>query len=285
MDIRDFGLHAEIQVVKSPNLIVYRGCAGDRNSRALVGAQLVGNALSGKLNLTPTYVGTPHDPQRLPWDRELAIARSDLRSLAAAFDQSMQKNHAVITAMGRCAAGLATIPVIAKRRPDACVLWLDAHGDPKPANARPQPYLGGMVLTGAAGMWDSGLGAGLSLFNVVLVGARELDPHEQKLVDEGRLNHVGIGAELPARLRAAIARRPVYVHVDCDTVEPGAEPAGYTALGGLTLENLHAIAEVVAEHEVVGVEIAEFETEWSEDHPASATPLLEALNPLFSASA
>ncbi len=276
-----FQLHARLEVVKSPNLIVYRGCAGDRNSRALVGAQLVGNALSGKLNLTPTYVGTPHDPQRLPWDRELAIARGGLRSLAAAFDQSLQRNHAVITTMGRCAAGLATIPVIAKRRPDACVLWLDTHGNSKVPNT--PPYLGGMVLTGAAGMWDSGLGGGLSLFNVVLVSTRDLDAHEQKLVDDGRLNHVGMGSELPARLRAAIARRPVYVHVDCDVFDPDKLPSGQEEMGGLSLDTLRVIAEVIAEHEVVGVEIAEFESEWSEERPASATPLLEALNPLFAA--
>jgi arginase family enzyme len=261
--------------VKSPNLIVYRGCAGDRNVRALVGAQLVGNALSGKLNVTPTYVGTPHDPQRLPWDRELAIARGDLRTLASVFDQVMAKNHTVITTMGRCAAGLATIPVIAKRRPDACILWLDAHGDQTASDSRPQPYLGGMVLTGAAGLWDSGLGSGLSLFNVVLVGARDLEPHEQKLVDDGRLNHVSVGPEMPARLRAEIARRPVYVHIDCDVSN--------TAPPGLPLETLKAIAEVIAEHEVIGIEIAEFESEWSEDHPASARPLLDALNPLFAA--
>jgi arginase family enzyme len=271
--------------VKSPNLIVYRGCAGDRNVRALVGAQLVGNALSGKLNVTPTYVGTPHDPQRLPWDRELAIARGDLRTLASVFDQVMAKNHTVITTMGRCAAGLATIPVIAKRRPDACILWLDAHGDQTAPDSRPQPYLGGMVLTGAAGLWDSGLGSGLSLFNVVLVGARDLEPHEQKLVDDGRLNHVSVGPEMPARLRAAIARRPVYVHIDYDVSDvalPG-EDVEERAPGGLSLDTLRAIAEVIAEHEVIGVEIAEFESEWSEDHPVSAKPLLEALNPLFAA--
>lgn len=264
-----------VRAVKSPNLIVYRGCAGDRNVRALVGAQLVGNALSGKLNVTPTYVGTPHDPQRLPWDRELAIARGDLRTLASVFDQVMAKNHTVITTMGRCAAGLATIPVIAKRRPDACIIWLDAHGERAAQDSRPQPNLGGMVLTGAAGMWDSGLGSGLSLSNVVLVGARDLEPHEQKLVDDGRLNHVNVGAELPARLRAAIARRPVYVHIDCDVSEDAI---------GLPLETVRSIAEVVAEHEVIGVEIAEFESEWSEDHPASAKPLLDALTPLFAAN-
>ncbi len=76
---------------------------------------------------------------------------------------SLSAGHRAILAMGRCAAGLATIPVVAERHPDACVVWFDAHGDSNLPNSNAVPYLGGMVLTGAAGHWDSGLGAGLNL--------------------------------------------------------------------------------------------------------------------------
>src|SRR5262245_17567427 len=106
-------------------LLVYRGCAGDRNPLGIAGAQLVGNKLSSHLHLTPTFIGTPRDPQRASWDRELAIARGDLRSLAAACDGLLGMGKRVVTAMGRCAAGLATVPVVALRRPEACVVWLD----------------------------------------------------------------------------------------------------------------------------------------------------------------
>jgi arginase len=270
--------------MKPPALIVYRGCAGDRNARGIAGAQMVGNALSAVLGVTPTFVGTPRDPQRASWDRELAIARGDLRTLARNCEKLLGKGHCVITAMGRCAAGLATVPVVALRRPEACIVWLDAHGDSNLPTSRPDPYLGGMVITGAAGMWDSGLGGTLSMSNVILVGARDLDPHEKQLIDGGRLRHLPVGAGLPGRLRAAIAGRPVYVHLDCDVLDPGIVPTEYEVSDGLSLEDLRAIAEVIAEQEIVGLEIAEFETPWSDGRLPSAHPLVAALAPLVGAA-
>lgn len=262
-------------------LVIYRGCAGDRNPYGIAGALVVGNSLSGRLKLTPTFVGTSRDPQRASWDRELAIARGDLRSLASAVDGLLVARKRSVTAMGRCAAGLATVPVIARRRPDACVIWLDAHGDSNTPASRAEPYLGGMVITGAAGMWDSGLGGTLALANVILVGARDLDPDEKRLIDEGRLKHLSVSPELPAQLREAIAGRPVYVHLDCDVMDPGIVPTEYAVAGGLTLADLRAVAEVAAEHEVIGLEIAEFESQWRDGRPGSPDALVEALSPLF----
>lgn len=262
-------------------LIIYRGCAGDRNSRGIAGAQLVGNALSDHLKLTPVFVGTPREPQRAAWDRELTLARGDLRSLATALSGLLDAGKVVVTAMGRCAAGLATVPVIAIRRPETCVIWLDAHGDSNLPVSRADPYLGGMVITGAAGMWDSGLGGGLKLANVVLVGARDLDPDEIRLIDEGKLKHLSVGPDLPSRLRAAIAGRPVYVHLDCDVLNPGIVPTEYAVSNGLTLDDLRAVAEVAAEHEIVGLEVAEFESHFADGRQGTAAPLVDALSPIF----
>jgi arginase family enzyme len=262
-------------------LIIYRGCAGDRNSRGIAGAQLVGNKLSSHLHQTPVFVGTPREPQRATWDRELTLARGDLRSLAAALDGLLGAGKRVVTAMGRCAAGLATVPVIAIRRPDACVVWLDAHGDSNVPSSRPDAYLGGMVITGAAGHWDSGLGGSLDLSNVVLVGSRDLDPDELRLIATGKLRHLPVGPDLPARLREAIAGRPVYVHLDCDVLDPGIVPTEYEVPGGLTLADLRAVAEVIAEHEVIGLEIAEFESQWSDGRQGAPGPLIDALAPLL----
>ena len=267
---------------KNPiGLTVYRGCAGDRNPRGAAGALLVGNELSRRLALTPTYVGSTREPQRAAWDLELAIARSDLRSLAATLDELLGQNKRPVTAMGRCAVGLATIPLIAHRHPGACIVWLDAHGDSNVPTSRAEPYLGGMVLTGAAGIWNSGLGGWLDLANVLLVGARDLDPDERKLIDEGRLRLLPVGADLVERLRAAISGRPTYVHLDCDVLEPGILPTEYAVPGGLTLADLKAIAEVIAENEVLGIEIAEFESAWRDGRPGDPAPLVEALSPLL----
>ena len=149
----------------------------------------------------------------------------------------------------------------------------------------PNPYLGGMVISGAAGMWDTGFGDALKLTNVVLVGSRDIDPDEQELIDKGPPQGpalVRVGADLPGRLREAVAGRPVYVHLDCDVLEPGIVPTEYLSPNGLQLSDLRAAFAVLAEHEVVGFEIAEFQTKWQEtDAPASSAALIEAVEPVL----
>jgi arginase len=268
--------------MNSRSLIVYRGRAGDRNVRGTAGAQMLGALLARRYGLDTTFVSTPQAP--LPttaWNEQLAAARGDLHAFADALRVSFANGHRSIIAMGRCAAGLATIPVVAERHPDACVVWFDAHGDSNLPTSTAVPYLGGMVITGAAGHWDSGLGAGLRLSNVVLVGARDLDPHEKDLIASGQLKLVEAGPNLPARLAAAVGTRDVYVHLDCDVLEPGIVPIEYQVNGGLSLEDLRACALVLAQRKVIGIEVAEFEAEWLDGRPATADRLADAIAPLL----
>ena len=268
--------------MNSRSLIVYRGRAGDRNTRGTAGAQMLGALLARRHGLDTTFVSTPQAP--LPttaWHEQLAAARGDLHAFADALRASLANGHRSIVAMGRCAAGLASIPVVAERFPEACVVWFDAHGDSNLPTSNAVPYLGGMVITGAAGHWNSGLGSGLRLSNVLLVGARDLDPHEKELIANGQLTLVETGPDLPSRLSAAVGARDVYVHLDCDVLEPGIVPLEYPVNGGLSLEELRACATVLAARKIIGVEIAEFEAEWLDGRPASADRLAEAIAPLL----
>jgi len=49
-------------------------------------------------------------------------------------------------------------------------------------------------------------------------------------------------------------------YLDCDVLEPGIVPTEYRVPGGLDLQQLKGALQVLAECEVVGLEIAEFET-------------------------
>ena len=55
-------------------------------------------------------------------------------------------------------SALTTLPTALRHRPEAKVLWLDAHGDFNTPDTTPSGYLGGMALAGACGQWDAGLG-------------------------------------------------------------------------------------------------------------------------------
>lgn len=89
--------------------------------------------------------------------------------------------------------------------------------------------------------------------------ARDLDPAEQDAVADGRLALVAPGPDLPARLASEVGAGPVFVHVDCDVLEPGAVATDYAVPGGLTLDELRDAAGALAGVDVLGLEVAEYE--------------------------
>ena len=266
----------------SITLTVFQGRAGDHNDLAITGAKSIAGCLGAMLGVAPVPVGQPEPALSLDWRTELDHAFPALSALRDRFDAILSRNEKPVSATSRCAVSLATLPVVAAYRPDACVVWLDAHADLNTPASTTSGYLGGLALSGPAGLWKTGLGAGLALHNIVLVGQRDLDPFEAELIASTPVCHLPPGADLADRLRDAIAGRPVYVHLDCDVLEPGIVPTDYVCPNGLTLDDLHHACRVIAEHEVVGVEIAEFQNSWRVDGPAvSPEPLLKALWPLI----
>ena len=271
-------------VVPAVSLTVFRGRAGDRNERGMLGAELVGKALAERYGLTRSEIGTPEKPLGAHWDVELERARNGLRALSSHIESVLRAGSRPLTAMGRCACALATVPVIGRLRPEAKVVWFDAHGDCNTPETSASGYLGGLVLAGAAGLWNTGLGADLDLANVVLVGARDIDPAERLLIAAGRPQLVEAGDDVRQKLVDILGDSPVYVHLDCDVLEPGIVPTEYRVPGGLTLAQMTAAFSVLAQRQIVGFEIAEFEAcEPGETKAASPAALLDALDPFLSA--
>ena len=166
-------------------LTICQSGAGDRNTRAMLGARLLGEALAVRVGATPTIIGQVTAPVGGTWREELAAARPRLRGLVDSLERAFSARRTPITTLSRCAVALATLPIVAKHRPDTCIVWFDAHGDINTPDTTLTGYLGGMVLTGAAGRWDTGLGGDLDLKDVVLVGARDFDSAERALIDAG----------------------------------------------------------------------------------------------------
>ncbi|MGA2492792.1 MAG: arginase family protein [Roseiarcus sp.] len=265
-------------------LTTYIGRAGDRNARAMRGALTLGEALAKRTGLQPRRVGTLGEPIAGGWAAQLEAAVSDLKQLGAQVGEILDRGARPLSAMGRCAASLATLPQVARRRPDAAIVWLDAHGDcnaPTEGAESADNYLGGMVLTGAAGLWRTGLGADMDLGQVVLVGGRDLDPPERARIERGEVALVEVGPDLGPRLRQAVRGRAVYVHIDCDVLDAGLVPTEYQVPGGLSLRDLAEACAVLAACEVVGVEFTEFEGEWPSGEIDDGGRLVEAVEPLL----
>lgn len=262
-------------------LTVFQGRAGDHNDRGFTGAAAIGAEWERRLDLSGVTVGTPEPPLSTDWRAELTAAAPTLAAMSQRYEDIYAAGQTPVTALTRCAVALATLPVVARHHPDALVVWFDAHGDINTPESSTTAFIGGLALSGPMGMWDSGLGAGIASANVVLGGARDLDPFERRLIDEGVVRHVPVGPAMLDDLDAAVGDRPLYFHLDCDVLEPGLVPTDYRVANGLTFDELAGVASRLANNPVVGVEVAEYEGSWPDTgDPGNPRPLLDALSPL-----
>ncbi len=268
--------------MKQTKYTVFQGRAGDHNDLAMPGAMAIGAALARRTDIAPFVIGFPEPALNLGWRAELDAALPSLKQVKARFDDVLESGAVSVAATSRCAVSLATLPEVARHHPSVCIVWFDAHADLNTPEATTSGYLGGLALAAPAGLWNSGLGAGLRLDQIVLVGQRDLDPFEQDLIKRYKIPHIKPNDDLATELRKAIAGRPVYVHFDCDVLNPGIVPTDFVVDGGLSLDDLQSCAAVIAEHEFFGIEIAEFQNAWEPGGEAvSPDPLLDALVPLL----
>ncbi len=262
---------------------IFAGRAGDRNPRAMQGAVELGSAIARSFGLNVATIVAPQGLATGGWASQLESARPGLVALAARLDGRLAAGEKSLLATSRCAASLATLPVVARRCPDAAVVWLDAHADcntPADKADAEDAYLGGMVLSGASGEWRSGLGDDLRLEQVILVGGRDLDAPEITKIRDGRLRHVEVGEAIGRRVAEAIGARPVYIHLDCDVLSAGLLPTEYQVDGGLDFEALREALDALSACDVVGLEIAEYEGAWPDGRAGDLESLLRAVTPL-----
>lgn len=263
-------------------ITIYAGNAGDRNDRGMRGAVDLGTVIAERYGVPARTVAETVKPIEGGWAEQLHAATPNLRLLAQRTAERLNAGERMVITMGRCAASIATLPLVARQFPDAAIVYFDAHGDCNvPVEGRVTDYLGGMVISGAAGEWDTGFGREVDLGNVILVGARDLDPPEQVRIDAGQIRLVPVGAGLGARLKDAIGGRRVYVHLDCDVLDAGLLATEYQVPGGLQWADLLDAFESLAEHELVGLEITEYEASWPGGKPNDPSQLLSAMQPVL----
>lgn len=270
----------------SIEVLALQGWACDRyTDRAMIGAGLVAREIGKRLGRPETRLGTPGAPADLGWCETIERSAPYLHGVARTLSASMADGALPVIAANRCAATIATIPVAMAQHPDACLVWIDAHGDYNTPDITETGYLGGMVISSLCGEWESGFGAGLTPDRVILVGMRDLDPAEEALLVRRGVTIIkstrsaeGRFAIDTERLTNAVAGREVWLHVDCDVMDPALFPAEYKIPDGLTPADLRATLRAVVEHaDLVGFEITEFEAPRDDDACAVALGTLMAV--------
>jgi arginase len=139
------------------------------------------------------------------------------------------------------------------------VVWLDAHGDFNTPETTISGYLGGMPLACAVGRGldelrqHTKLEAPIPERNVFLLGARDLDPQEERELETSavtlvRADELGADTAVLDRVLRAIEAFPLlYLHVDIDVLDPAEAPGvDYPSARGLPLATLQDIVRRIA---------------------------------------
>ena len=134
---------------------------------------------------------------------------------------------------GCCCAHVGAVEGLAARHGRVAVLWVDAHGDLNTPETSPSGNEWGMPLRT---LIDRGT---IAAADVVLWGARDLDPPEAEFIAEA-----GIGSEPGALLDRSGA---VYVALDCDVLDPDELAVFMPEPGGPTLGEVEELLARVRE--------------------------------------
>ncbi len=142
------------------------------------------------------------------------------------------------------------------------LLWIDAHGDFNTPESSPSGNIHGMPLAALMGLGHPELvnlgrpGPKLKASDVILIGARDLDLEERRLLKENRIG-VYTMREIDERgiaevVREGLARlkhlRRLHVSLDMDSLDPSDAPGvGTPVPGGISYREAHLVMEILAD--------------------------------------
>src|SRR5881296_2715742 len=205
----------------------------------------------------------PVGEKRAKYLQEIAETCSDV---AAAAEKSLGEGFLPLVLGGdhSIAAGVAAgvANYFRKDKKQIGYLWLDAHGDMNTPESSPSGNVHGMPLAAIMGYGATELG------NIVIVGARDLDAQERKIVKKSGV-HVFTMRDIDERgLRDVMSEALKYamddaagvaVSLDMDFVDPTDAPGvGTPVRGGVTYREAHLAMEMIADTEsMVSLEVVE----------------------------
>jgi len=217
----------------------------------------------------------PIGEKRAKYLQEIAETCSDV---AAAAEKSLIEGFLPLVLGGdhSIAAGVAAGVAnhFRKEKKQIGYLWLDAHGDMNTPESSPSGNVHGMPLAaimgyGAPELVDLlGFKPKAEPGNIVIVGARDLDAQERKIVKKSGI-HVFTMRDIDERgMREVMADALKYamddtagiaVSLDMDFVDPADAPGvGTPVRGGVTYREAHLAMEMIADTEsMVSLEVVE----------------------------
>ncbi len=211
---------------------------------------------------------------------ELGTTFRILRAVSDRVKHSISDHHLPIVLAGGCITTLGSLSAIG---PDSTTLiWCDAHADFNTPETTPSGFIDGMALAAVTGRCWHNLTASVPGYrplpekNVVLIGARDLDPDERTLLEQSEITWLSTESirkkDIDNSLTTVLPRLPerVYLHIDLDVLDRAEACVNeYSSSGGLTVTELLQIIRVVGHNRaIVGASITAYDP--SVDHDSKA---------------
>jgi arginase len=200
------------------------------------------------------------------WRAEIRTAFDLARGVAEAVRDARDEGAFPLVLSGNCAP--ASLGCVATEGNPA-VFWFDAHGDFNTPDTTVGGFLDGMALATVTGHCWPQLAYGVPGFRpvrqVVLVGARDLDPLEAESLEMSQIRRLPLELWRPhlSAEAALVAQTCVsaYLHLDLDVLDPAeGRMNDYAASDGLSREDLAwAIQEISQSFFVFGASLTAFD--------------------------
>lgn len=211
--------------------------------------------------------GTPH----LKYLQQIVQVSAELSRIVT---ETLQEGEFPLILGGDHSIALGSISGIARVHPDIGVIWVDAHADFNTGETTPSGNIHGMILAALAGFGDNALtnldgwSPKINTRKIVIVGARDLDIDEQRLLRDHHI-HVFTMSDIDERgissvMRDALAiagegQQGIHVSLDMDALDPREAPGvGTPVRGGLSYREAHlAMETVAASTQLVSMDVVE----------------------------
>jgi arginase len=255
------------------SVVALRCRTADRFAGAPRGVEVLAPLVANALGVEPRFIGTAGELAETRYEDDLRDARGCLLEAGGQVDDALAAGNTPVLLAADCAVSVTTLPAAIRNRPEARILWLDAHGDYNTPDTTGSGYLGGMCLAAAAGEWDAGLGDPMPAERVVLAGIRDLDPGERELLERSPATVIGASTvETLVAVKNALDGAPIFVHLDLDVLDPEDFPAAVPAPNGLHPDKLYDLVDSVLEDsELLGLEVTNFAVPDDDGERAVAT--------------
>lgn len=259
----------QIQILLVPYDTARRGWRSGAGPEHLIRAGLVAH-LGGKGH-TVADVQVIEASPGVP-AAETATAFELMRHVAVAVRAARAAGRFALVLGGNCNTAIGTLSGLTPAR--RAVFWFDAHGDLNTPDTTPSGFLDGQGLATALGNGWTQLAATVPGFqpalptDTFLLGARDLDPPEQALIERAGIKAVAT-SEIPARLSALLERASLddavgYVHLDPDVLDPVVGQANWLRVpGGLSVAQVtEAVAAIRARVPLGAAGVASYAPEY-----------------------